>query len=168
MRIEEIEFSEQEEDIATWEGIIRELEEKVAERRLAFNGVKERMSQSLQLLRGQDQLVAEHEEVIKGVTSRLQEVRRKIRVSAILPLLMCVCTCIYCVCFCVCITYRYLFMCVCSYIYSDIGHSNKGHNRSDTELFETSVTSTFAASTTSLLLAGRKVSSIQRFHCVCV
>ena len=79
-RREEIDSTDQEEDIATWEGIIRELEENLGGLRQSFSEVKETMTSNLQLLKEEDVLQS-HEDKVKEVTSRVNDVRRRLKVG---------------------------------------------------------------------------------------
>ena len=78
---EEVDSTDQEEDIATWEGIIRELEEKLGGLRQSFSEVKEKMTSNLQLLKEEDVVLQSHEDKVKEVTSRVNDVRRRLKVG---------------------------------------------------------------------------------------
>ena len=80
MRLEEIQSNDQEEDIATWEGIIKELENKLNEQKRDFLVIKEEMSKKLVLLRSEDETLLKHEDKVKQVAERLQGSRREFKV----------------------------------------------------------------------------------------
>ncbi len=80
-RLEEIDSSEQEEDVATWERVINDLEEKLVEKRRDFNEVRERMSANLAKLGEEQQEGVAHENRVKEVAGKLQLCRTKIKVS---------------------------------------------------------------------------------------
>lgn len=82
VRLEEINSTDQEEDIATWEGVVRDLDEKLVGCRKEFNTVKAEMSANIQRLKEREQLEQEHEQHVQSIARKLQDVRRRIKVSS--------------------------------------------------------------------------------------
>ncbi len=81
MRLDDIDSTDQqEEDIATWEGVIKELEDKLIERNGDLSLIKEEMMKDLSLLRSVDDRLLQHDDKVKDVADRLQETRKEFKV----------------------------------------------------------------------------------------
>lgn len=81
MQIDEIDTMDQGmEDIATWEGIIRDLEGKLADKREHLNKITNEMKTNNELYRKHEKLLEDHDDKVREVSKKLQETRVKIKV----------------------------------------------------------------------------------------
>ena len=96
---------DQEEDVATWEGEIQDLEGKLMELRQEMDGVKESIKEKAVVLTAQNDKLEDHDIKVQEIMSRIQEMRAKLKVCVY------ICECI------ICTVYVHVYVCIHMYMY---------------------------------------------------